>query len=215
MAKKIRGLGFKPLQEQKPKRNTIELTKGEGKESTCLSEDKVISGGHPDLKAGDEGGSSVENAVWVDVGDCVSGKALGSLQYCLIRKSKTKPEPIPTAKEVEAWVRDAWRLNEDVMLAVLNEDLLFLEFDSPEKAKWVLESGRRNFKGGVLQLERWSLESGCIRRKGSVQEAWIRVVGLPLHLWTPEILKKIGDACGGFLVLDKVTEVKWARMLIK
>ena len=36
------------------------------------------------------------------------------------------------------------------MLAVLNEDLLFLEFDSPEKAKWVLESGRRSFKGGVL-----------------------------------------------------------------
>ena len=52
-----------------------------------------------------------------------------------------------------------------------------------------------------------------------MQEAWIRVVGLPLHLWTPEILKKIGDACGGFLALDKVTtlrtEVMWARMLIK
>ena len=45
------------------------------------------------------------------------------------------------------------------------------------------------------------------------------MVGLPLHLWTPKILKKLGDACGGFLALDKVTEmkteVKWARMLIK
>ena len=105
------------------------------------------------------------------------------------------------------------------MLAVLNEDLFFLEFDLPEKAKWVLESGRRSFKGGFLQLERWSPKSGCIRRKGSVQEAWIIVVGLPLHLWTPEILKQLGDACGGFLALDKVTEmkteVKWARMLIK
>ena len=52
-----------------------------------------------------------------------------------------------------------------------------------------------------------------------MQEAWIRVVGLLLHLWTPEILRKLGDACGGFLALDKVTEmkmeVKWARMLIK
>ena len=191
LPEKIRGLGFKPLQENKPMRiATAEPTKGEGKESTCPSKNKVIFGGHSALKAGDEGGSSVENAVWVDVGDCVSGKALGSLQYCLIEKWKTKLKPVPAAKEVEAWVRDAWRLNEDVMLAVLNEDLLFLEFDSPEKAKWVLESGRRSFKGGVLQLERWSPESGCIRRKGSVQEAWIRVVGLPLHLWTPEILKK-------------------------
>ena len=52
-----------------------------------------------------------------------------------------------------------------------------------------------------------------------MQEAWIRVVGLPLHLWTPEILRKLGDACGGFVAIDKVTEmkkeVKWARMLIK
>ena len=115
--------------------------------------------------------------------------------------------------------RDTWRLNEEVMLAVLNEDLLLLEFDSPKKAKWVLESGRRSFKGGVLQLDWWSPESGCIRCKDLVQEAWIRVVGLPLHLWTPEILRKLGDACGGFVALDKDTEmktkVKWARILIK
>ena len=146
LAEKIKGLGFKPPQENKPMMIAIvELTKGEGKVSTSLSKNKVIFGGHSALKAGDEGGSSVENAVWVDVGDCVSGKALGSLQYCLIGKWKTKPEPVPTTKEMEAW-----RLNEDVMLVVLNEDLLFLEFDSPEKAKWVLESGRRSFKGGVL-----------------------------------------------------------------
>ena len=94
-----------------------------------------------------------------------------------------------------------------------------LEFNLPEKAKWVLESGRRSFKGGVLQLDWWSPESGCIRRKGFVQEVWIRVVGLPLHLWTTEILRKLGNACGGFVAVDKDTEtkkeVKWARLLIK
>ena len=45
------------------------------------------------------------------------------------------------------------------------------------------------------------------------------VLQLPLHLWTPEILTKLGDACGGFVAVDKntemKTEVKWARMLIK
>ena len=219
LAEKIRGLGLKPLQEKKPMRNTTaESTKEEGKENKRLSKNKVLSGGHPDVKVADEGGSSVENAVWVDAGDCLSENALGILQFCLIEKWKTKHEPILAAKEVEAWVREAWRLKGGGMLAILNEDLLFLEFDSPEEAKWVLDSGRRSFKGGVLQLEGWSPESGFIRRKGSVQEAWIRVVGLPLHLWTPEILKKIGDACGGFMALDKVTtlrtEVKWARMLI-
>ena len=37
--------------------------------------------------------------------------------------------------------------------------------------------------------------------------------------WTPESLKRIGDACGGFIAIDKSTairtEVLWARLLIK
>ena len=68
-------------------------------------------------------------------------------------------------------------------------------------------------------MERWNPYSGCIRSKGSAQEEWVRVVGLPLHLWKTEVLKKIGDACGGFLAIDKITELrmemKWARILIK
>ena len=141
------------------------------------------------------------------------------LQFCLIGRWKIQPVPYPMPEELETWFRDAWRLNEEVMLTVLNEDLMLLEFNSPEKAKWVLESGRRSFNGGVLQLEWWSPETGCIRSKGAAQETWIRVLGLPLHLWTPEILRKLGDACGGFVAVDKVTErkkeMKWARMLIK
>ena len=29
------------------------------------------------------------------------------------------------------------------------------------------------------------------------------VVRLPLHLWTTEILKRIGENCGGFITIDK------------
>ena len=72
LAEKIRGLGLKPLQEKKPMRNTTtEPTKEEGKENKHPSKNKVLSGVHPDVKAVDEGGSSVENAVWVDASDCL------------------------------------------------------------------------------------------------------------------------------------------------
>ena len=215
LAGKIRGMGFKPRQENIPMRIA---TVGPSKGGESLSKNIVTWGGKPALKNVDEAGSSVNNAVWVDIGDYVYGKELGSLQFCLIGRWKTKPESYPMVEELEVWFREAWRLNEEVKLAVLNEDLLILEFNSPEKAKWVLESGRRSFKGGVLQLDWWSPESGCLRRKGSVQEAWIRVVGLPLHLWTTEILRKLGNACGGFVAVDEFTEmkkeVKWARLLI-
>ena len=86
----------------------------------------------------------------MDVGDYVFGKALGPLQFCLIGKWKTKPNPYPETKVMEVWFREAWRLNGEVLLAALNKDLFLLEFDSPEKAKWVLESGRRSFKGGAF-----------------------------------------------------------------
>ena len=220
LVEKIRGLGFKALQENKPTRIvTQELSKVEEKKWTSTSKNKIIWGGQHKLNVEEGAGSSVDKGVWMDVGDCGFGKALGSLQFCLIGKWKTKPNPYPETKVLEVWFREAWRINGEVMLAALNEDLFLLKFDSPEKAKWVLESGRRSFKGGVLQLEWWSPESGCLRRRDLGREVWIRVVGLPLHLWTPEIIRKLGDACGGFVAVDKntetKTEMKWVRILVK
>ena len=51
------------------------------------------------------------------------------------------------------------------------------------------------------------------------KEVWMRVVGLPLHLWTVETLRRIGDSCGGFLDVDRDTALRtktmWARLLVK
>ena len=176
-------------------------------------------GGQQDLKKKDAVGRYMESAVWLDVGDCVHGKKMGSLQSCLIGKWEKNPDSYPAVEVMEVWFKDGWGLKEEVTESVLNAELLMLEFDSPEKAKWVLETGRRRFSGGILQLEWWRPEAGCVRRKDSAQEVWIRVVGLPLHLWKPEILRQLGETCGGFVTVDKSTEekkeVRWARILIK
>ena len=219
LAEKIRGLGFKSRAENNPRRTeTLVLSKRE-EECTSLRKNIVTCEGESALRDVKVGDRSVINAAWVDVGDCIHGKALGFLQSCLIGRWEIQPVSYSGIEELETWFRDAWSLNKEVMLTGLNEDLMLLEFNSPEKAKWVLESGRRSFKGGRIQLDWWSPESGCIRSRGVGQKVWIRVVGLPLHLRKPEILRKIGDACGGFVAEDKGTgmkkEMKWARMLIK
>ena len=44
------------------------------------------------------------------------------------------------------------------------------------------------------------------------------MVGLPLHLWTNEIFKRIGDNCGDFLALEKeidLTTMLWAHILVR
>ena len=39
------------------------------------------------------------------------------------------------------------------MVAFLNQDLLFMEFEIPEEAKWVLEAERRWFRASLLKLD--------------------------------------------------------------
>ena len=105
------------------------------------------------------------------------------------------------------------------MAVHLNLDLLYLEFLDSKDAKWVFEGGRQSFKGSMLQLDWWNPEASCVRRKEAVKEAWIRVVGLPLHMWIGEILQRIGDSCGGFIALDKDTTLKtkllWACIFVR
>ena len=47
----------------------------------------------------------------------------------------------------------------------------------------------------------------------------MRIVGLPISLWSPEILKRVGDESGSFITVDEQTksmgELQWARILVK
>ena len=49
-----------------------------------------------------------------------------------------------------------------------------------------------------MDLERWNLESRCVKSRERVKEVWVRVVGLTLHLWMKEILKLIGKVTSNF-----------------
>ena len=125
----------------------------------------------------------------------------------------------PTALELEGWAKTTWRLKGSLMVAFLNIDLLFLEFEILEEVKWVFEARRRWFRGGLLKLDWWRFDFSYVNNKENVREAWIRVVWLPLHLWRHEVLKNIEDNYRGFLTIDKETtlrvKVSWARILVK
>ena len=47
----------------------------------------------------------------------------------------------------------------------------------------------------------------------------MHIVGLPVSLWDRAILRRIGEECGGFLVVDsqieKLEELQWAQILVK
>ena len=74
--------------------------------------------------------------------------------------------------------------------------------------------------GGVhLGLDLWNPKTGCWVEEEIEQEAWVKIFGLPISLWSPVILKKIGKECGGFVEIDERTrsmgEIQWAGILVK
>ena len=80
-----------------------------------------------------------------------------------------------------------------------------MDFKDGKEAEKVLQRGHRGFEGRLFALEKWGLKVECLKVGRVMKDCWVRVVGLPLHLWRLEILRKIGESCGGFVRADYFT----------
>ena len=141
------------------------------------------------------------------------------LRQCLIGKwspSLAREEDLASLGWAAA---RAWGLKGKLGLARLGKGCALLEFEKVEEAKRVLASGARLVGEIQMGLEVWSPKFGCASEGEDRKEAWVRILGLPISLWVPSILKRMGDACGGFLDVDPLTERKedleWARIKVK
>ena len=88
-----------------------------------------------------------------------------------------------------------------------------------EEARRVLTSGKRSVGGIQMGLECWNPRSRCLKEGELRNEAWVRILGLPISLWVSSILRRVGEVCGGFLAIDPKTErmeeLQWARILVR
>ena len=124
--------------------------------------------------------------------------------------------------EIEKWGKfwaKSWDLKGNLGLAKLNKRKALLEFEDLEEARRVVSSGSCAWEGTQVRLEHWSPRSGCWAEGEERREVWVRIVGLPISLWSPEILRRVRDACGGFITVDEHTrsmrDLQWARILVK
>ena len=80
----------------------------------------------------------------------------------------------------------------------------------------VLLRGNKWFKEREFQLQRWGPEVGCFWNGSHAKEVWVRIVGLPLHFWSREVFKRIGESYGGFVAMDEeFSQLQWARNLVR
>ncbi|RVX22504.1 hypothetical protein CK203_012539 [Vitis vinifera] len=106
------------------------------------------------------------------------------LTLCVVGKCGDRSNLEPWLPELRRWVDGSW-VTKRIWPRSLQGDLRGLKI--------------------LLDLVRWNPKVGCSRKGGLVREEWVRVTGLPLHLWCWVLFKKLGDSCGGFIAMDKNT----------
>ena len=101
----------------------------------------------------------------------------------------------------------------------MEKDRVLLEFEDLEEARRVVSSGNQSLGGLQLGLEQWNPRIGCWVGEEVRNEVWVKIVRLPISLWSPTILRRVGEECGGFVAVNDqaktLGEIQWARILFK
>ena len=112
-----------------------------------------------------------------------------------------------------------WGLKGNLRLAKLERGKVLLEFEMIAEAEKTLNMGGILVGKTFLRLEKWNPRAGCLLEGEEKNEAWVRIVGLPISLWDRDTLRKVREKCGGLLAIDTQTErleeLQWARILVK
>ncbi|KAG5616441.1 hypothetical protein H5410_016265 [Solanum commersonii] len=124
----------------------------------------------------------------------------------------------PTRNDVRGWAQQTWNGAHGVQVYDMNGILFLFEFQSRKTAEHVLMGDWRR-QESRLKLQWWSPTIGDFPITHEFEWFWIRVLGLPLHLWSRPIMKEIGDRCGGWIESEEETDIKnhlrWARIRVK
>ena len=156
---------------------------------------------------------------YVKVGEEEVQERLDQLRRCLVGWWGSGPAQIPGVEAVRRWARMQWNIKNSLAVVNLGRGLWLFEFESKEQVDRVLKFGKRRFGTNLVHLRTWGEDMGCSSQSFSEEKAWVRVVGLPVHLWSRTVMEKIGDACGEFLAVDEETdeldELGLARILVR
>ena len=147
------------------------------------------------------------------------GRNLIKLEHCVVGTWNPNAAKGDDLKGWGTQLARIWSLKGNLGLAKMERGKVLMEFEYLTEAEQVSKLGSISFGGLFLRLEKWRPETGCLREGEKSSEAWVRVIGLPVSLWERDILRRIGEACGGFLAVDyqteKMEELQWARLLVK
>lgn len=127
---------------------------------------------------------------------------LQKLENCIMASWKPKAAGEEDLERLGRIWATSWGLKGNLGLARMEKNRALLEFENLEEASRVVATGNRSLGGLQLGLEFWNPRSGCRIEEEVSKEVWVKIVGLPILLWNPVILRRVGEECGGFAAID-------------
>ncbi|KAF3665931.1 hypothetical protein FXO38_09300 [Capsicum annuum] len=139
------------------------------------------------------------------------------LSRCIVGKFQTTQET-PALNDVRRWACNTWRSVFGMSVYAMNDGKFLFELPSRKGAEHV-QSGEWIWKNMRLKLEWWNPTTCCWPEEIRRDWVWIRILGLPLSMWSNNMFEQIGDQCGGFIEAEEETPLKnhlhWARIKIR
>ena len=145
------------------------------------------------VEMGKRWGNSDRLSIRVEVEGEEISRNMSRLGHCLVGRWSPRVAGGENLERMGWLMASSWGLKGKLGLAWLEEGQAFLEFEFAEEARSVLTSGKRSVGGIQVGLELWSPRYGCLEEGEIRNEVWVRIMGLPISLWVPSILRRVGN----------------------
>ncbi|XP_020672933.2 uncharacterized protein LOC110092635 [Dendrobium catenatum] len=113
--------------------------------------------------------------------------------------------PRPYYERLLAAMKKVWSIKGAMSLLSLADGFFLLKFSALEDLEMVWNGGPWFFLGKPFILQRWSPKFKPVRDESSSIPLWIKIMDLPLALWTPLGISRIASFIGVPISVDTLT----------
>ena len=148
----------------------------------------------------------IGDAIWLQIGGGEWNSREEQLNRCLVGRWEQGEGCHTDVAILRKWGKFQWKLKGELSIKNLMAVSFMLEFEFPKEAKRVLKRGVGRVENNLLLVEKWTPYSVCFKVETKAIKVWVRAARLPLNLWNHRMFKRIGDCCGGLVVVDSDRE---------
>ncbi|CAN1178336.1 hypothetical protein LINPERHAP2_LOCUS33614 [Linum perenne] len=113
--------------------------------------------------------------------------------------------PVPEALGLDnfrSWALRNWGVPKEAKLTIMGDDLWMLECRSSDEVERIRSLRRVLYGSSKIFLDKWTEMAGCTEVLQSQRLEWVVASGIPLHLRSVDLFKRLGYLCGGYVDHD-------------